>query len=493
MTARLGKLCQLGEIGGAARDVVDQAAHAVAARKAELAPDEIGGLDAVGALVDRRDARVAIMLRGAGFLDEAHPAMDLHAEAGDLAADVGRVGLGERDEDVGAARGGFVAELAEVGLRRCIIDQRARGLGLRAHPPQHPLDVGVVLDRDRRAVGAARERRLDALGGVALGLLQRALGDLDALTADHQARVVHHHEHRLHAAHLVADDLAEAILALAIDHHRGRRAVDAELVLDRGAMDTVRDRRIAGIVEAIFGDDEKRDAARPLGRARRAREDEVDDIVGEVMLAEGDEDLLALDPVEARVRTFGDLLGGRAQRADIAARARLGQVHRAVPFAVDQLGQPGLALIFGAIGHQRMDRARGQDRAEGEPHVRGAQRLDRHRRQRERQVLSAIFGRAVEAAPARLDELPIRLLEARGHGDPAVFPFRVGDVADAVERRIDLGREIADAGDDRLDQVGGCRGISVVGGHRVDARDMVEDEKLFGGGRRVGHAEPTFL
>src|SRR3546814_6516606 len=69
-----------------------------------LAAHQIGRLNAVGAFVDRGDARVAIMLRGAGFLDEAHAAMDLHAEARDLAADVGRVRLDQRDEDVGAHR-----------------------------------------------------------------------------------------------------------------------------------------------------------------------------------------------------------------------------------------------------------------------------------------------------------------------------------------------------------------------------------------------------
>src|SRR3546814_18679040 len=102
------------------------------------------------------------------------------------------------------------------------------------------------------AVGRARERRLDALGGKALRLLRRALADLDALATDHQPRIVHHHEHRAHAAHFLADDLAQAILVLAIDHHRGRRGVAAELVLDRGAAHAVRNRRPALGIEAGF-------------------------------------------------------------------------------------------------------------------------------------------------------------------------------------------------------------------------------------------------
>src|SRR3546814_13161442 len=84
-------VCSSDLIGGAVRDVVDQGADEVAARHAELAAHQIGRLNAVGAFVDRGDARVAIMLRGAGFLDEAHAAMDLHAEARDLAAaEIGR-------------------------------------------------------------------------------------------------------------------------------------------------------------------------------------------------------------------------------------------------------------------------------------------------------------------------------------------------------------------------------------------------------------------
>src|SRR3546814_11956188 len=78
------------------------------------------------------------------------------------------------------------------------VSESARGLGLRAHPPQHPANIGMLVDRHRGAVGRARERRLDTFGGKALRLLRRALADLDALAADHQARIVHHHEHRAH-------------------------------------------------------------------------------------------------------------------------------------------------------------------------------------------------------------------------------------------------------------------------------------------------------
>ena len=45
-------------------------------------------MDAIGAFVDRRDACVTKVLRRTGFFDEAHAAVDLHAERRDLVADV---------------------------------------------------------------------------------------------------------------------------------------------------------------------------------------------------------------------------------------------------------------------------------------------------------------------------------------------------------------------------------------------------------------------
>ena len=59
----------------------------------ELATSEIDRLDAVGALVDRGDTGVAEMLRSAGLLDEAHAAVDLHTDGGELDTHVGAPAL----------------------------------------------------------------------------------------------------------------------------------------------------------------------------------------------------------------------------------------------------------------------------------------------------------------------------------------------------------------------------------------------------------------
>ena len=51
-----------------------------------------------------------------------------------------------------------------------------------------------------------------------------------------------------------------------------------------------------------LGTTEQRDALDALRRRGRARQHQVDDVVGEVVLAEADEDLLALDPVVIALR-----------------------------------------------------------------------------------------------------------------------------------------------------------------------------------------------
>ncbi len=86
-----------------------------AARERQLARHQIDRLDAVGAFVDRGDARVAEKLRRAGLLDEAHAAMHLYAERGDLVADVGGERLGDRREQRGARVRGLARGV--VGLR----------------------------------------------------------------------------------------------------------------------------------------------------------------------------------------------------------------------------------------------------------------------------------------------------------------------------------------------------------------------------------------
>src|SRR3546814_19645787 len=113
---------------------------------------EVERLDAVGALVDRQDAGVAVVLRGAGLLDEAHAAVHLHAERGDLAGGVGAPGLHNRNQQVEARlRRLAPAVVGQIGSAQCrervcqsvSISVGAVSLTKTKHPqytpPPHPL------------------------------------------------------------------------------------------------------------------------------------------------------------------------------------------------------------------------------------------------------------------------------------------------------------------------------------------------------------------
>ena len=165
-------------------------AHRFATIAEQLAAVKIDGLDTVGAFVDRSDARIAIELRRAALLDEAHAAMHLHAEAGDFNADIGAARLRERRQQIFA---GFVAAIGGDGGR---IADRARGLDLRLHRHQHAAHIGMRDDETAALLAILRVRQC---------LLIRRLGDRDALHADIEPRGIHHREHSVEAAVLFAD------------------------------------------------------------------------------------------------------------------------------------------------------------------------------------------------------------------------------------------------------------------------------------------------
>ena len=201
-----------------------------------------------------------------------------------------------------SARCGLVGIAARaVEHRGGPVRERARGLGGRLHREQHALHVGVLDDRRglRRPVDADR-LALQALARPGERALVGALGDRHALEADREARGVHHDEHVLEAAVRLADEVADGAVLLAVGQHRRRARVDAELVLDRDALHVVARAERAVVLDQELRHDEERDALHALGRAVDAREHEVDDVLGVVVLAVGDEDLLALDSDRCR-------------------------------------------------------------------------------------------------------------------------------------------------------------------------------------------------
>src|SRR5262249_49729411 len=165
---------------------------------------------------------------------------------------------------------------------------------------------------------------LAALAGESDRILAGALGDRDALQRDREARAVHHREHAGEPTMFLADEPAARAAAVAIDHRAGWARMDAELVLEARATHIV-----AAAVGKYFRHQEQRDSPRALRRVGQSRQHEMDDVVGEIVLAVADEDLLSRDAIAAVTAR----LGAGADGAEIRARLRLGQKYRRPPLA----------------------------------------------------------------------------------------------------------------------------------------------------------------
>ena len=348
------------------------------------------------------------------------------------------------------------------------------------------LDDGDALAAVRSGAGG-----LDSVGGIGARLLERAFRDLHALAADIDPRRIHHREHRREAAMLLAHELADTFTIVAVAHHAGGRGVDAELVLEADGAKVVFRAERAVRLHMVFGHEEQRDAPAARRRAGQAGQHQVDNVFRQLVFAEGDEDLLPGNAVFPGMFSLGDRHRGGAQRADIAARLRLGQVHRARPFAAHQLCEVGALLLFAAVLLERLDRADGQHREQGEGEIGRAEILQHAAGQGERQALAAEFRRAADRVPPLCDIVLVGALETVRQADHAVFKHCAFLVADAAQRRPFPGGESADAFDDRLHHLGLGGGEAFAGGQLRDSGALRDrQQQVFGRGDIVSHAEP---
>ena len=251
---------------------------------------------------------------------------------------------------------------------------------------QHPAHVGVDDDRVGRAVGVLRPGQraaLQAVLGEFGGGLIGGLGLGDPLHADAEPGLVHHDEHDREAPVLLADQPAGGLL---VGDHAGGVAVNAHLLFQAQALHRVARARIAVLVRNELGHDEEADPPRAGRRAFDPGQHQVDDVLGQVVLAGGNPDLLAGDlvgPVGLRNR-----LG--AQQAQVRAALRLGQVHGPAPLERGELRQIEVLLL---LGPRRVDRrigAVGQARIHRERHVGRRAHLREGQVDHVRQALAAV-------------------------------------------------------------------------------------------------------
>ena len=317
----------------------------------DFAPEQIHRLYAIRALVDLRDARVADELLHPVLADVAVAAEALQREVRDLEADVGTERLDDGRHECHEVRRFLSSRrvrMAFLGVDEHAdpVGERAHALDVRLHRHQHAAHVGMHDDRvglGVRCDGAPGRSALQALPRVGDGVLVADFRETEALHPDAEPRTVHHGEHCAHALVRLADQPATRVLEV---HDACRVRLDAHLVLDRSARHPVRRSGRALVRRQPLRHQEQTDALRPRRRVRQPSEHEVDDVVGEIVLAGRDEDLRPGHEVGA----VAGWSGARADHAEVRSGVWLGETHGACPRAVHQLRkETGLELVVAPL------------------------------------------------------------------------------------------------------------------------------------------------
>ena len=143
----------------------------------------------------------------------------------------------------------------------------------------------------------------------------------------------------------------------------------------------------------------------------------MDDIVGEIMFALSDVDILSAD----FVGVIGLFLGLCADEAEVGSGLRFGEVHGACPFAGDEFGEVFVFLLGRAVGVDGFDGALVEEGAEAEAHIGGLPHFLNGEGERPWEVLASVIFGERDGVPATLGVFSIGVFEAGGGGDFSVF------------------------------------------------------------------------
>ncbi len=210
----------------------------------------------------------------------------------------------------------------------------------------------------------------------------------------------------------------------------------------------------------------------------------MDDVVGHVVLAAGDPDLLAGDAIGAV--GLRNRLG--AQEAQVRAAMGLGEVHGAAPLARGELGQIEVLLRLGAACVDGRIGPVGQARIHGKRHVGRGRHLREGQVDHMGQALAAIGLVGPDGRPAAFHQTLICGLEALRGGDGVVgMPCAALLVANGVERGQDLAGELRPLLDDLGHQIHGgfreARQIPIA----LDLQNVAQQEEVIADRGLIGH------
>ncbi len=407
----------------------------------DLSPQEVHGLDAVGPLVDRGDLDVPHVLLGRVVAAVAVSAEALHGPFGDPEAHVRRPGLADGgqklDQPVVLHPLGFVLRaLREVGEEGRRVEQGSHSLGEGLHHEQHPPDVGMLDDGHPRSIGVLHLRdvhALDSLPRVLEGVEVGGSGGAQGLLPHHHSGLVHHLEHVRDALALLSDQVADAVVVVPEVEGAGGGGVNPHLVLYARDVDVVELPEGAVRIDAVLGNEEEADPLDSRRRSLGSGEHHVDDVLGEVVIAAGDEALGSHDLVVVAV-----LLRPADRVAHGASGLGLGQTHGGRPLARVHLLQVEALHLLGAEGIQDVCRTGGEPARGTEWKTGSLEELVDGSSHGERQPLAAPFGVGRATDPARFGVELVGVDEFLGKLHLAVLQLHTLLVAEGPQRSSDL-------------------------------------------------------
>ena len=252
--------------------------------------------------MNRVEPVVAVMLFDVVFAGVSVPAVHLDRQAVGLQTPLRRPALGDRGEDVQqtAGRLGLLRRLGagrHVDQAPAIQRQGQSAFHIRLLRQQHSSDIGVLDDRNlRRARVLGRDRTsLRPFAGVLKRLQISGVAQRDRAEADAESGLIHHVEHVGKTAVGFADQVshrprpAERLVATLAEVQRGvDRSAVAHLVVEPGQRHVIAFADRAVVTHEKLRDDEQRD---PAGAGRCSGDlgqHQVDDVLGQFVVAAGD-------------------------------------------------------------------------------------------------------------------------------------------------------------------------------------------------------------
>jgi hypothetical protein len=205
-------------------------------------------------------------------------------------------------------------------------------------------------------------------------------------------------------------------------------------VLDVSGLNVVEFSQAAVVIDAVLGYDKDGDAGRARRIAFNSRQNGMNDIRRQVVIAAGDE---ALGPGDQEL-PVGKPLGRGAQGAHIAARTGLRQAHRAAPFAGKHLVHILVLQLFRPVMQNQRGRAVGQAGIHQEGEIGGVAGLQIRRRHNKGQSLAADICRLRLGQPPGLTVFLVSVTEAFRHRYLSILERTPLLVAQLIGRQDDI-------------------------------------------------------